>query len=49
MNSKAPFANAAANIDEVPNPDPLGTFLTLELILKPEPNLVKISFKLPSF
>ena len=49
INSKTPLAKAAANIDDVPNPDPLGTFLTLELMLKPDPNLVNISFKFPPF
>ena len=49
INSKHAFAIAAANIDDVPNPEPLGTFLTFELIMNPDPSLVNISERFPPF
>ena len=48
-NSKVALAIAPANIDDVPNPEPLGTFLTFEFMVKPEPSRVNISSRFPPF
>jgi hypothetical protein len=43
INSNTAFTQAAERIDEVPRPEPLGTFVTSECITKPLPRRSSIS------